>query len=157
MSLALIGLVLPTSYAEYSARLQDVGSQLSRFTKRKGYVAPVKADEKPEPMDWESTKVAKGKGLANNCGCRGQDHVCGRKRAKWVSQDTMDYRKKSRACLRCGHAGHMVKDCQFLPARRPSATPRFNQAAVAPQVDPKLAQSEALDEDEGEDDEAGKA
>ena len=108
MKRTLVGLILPKEYGAFAARLQDVGSQLARCK-------PAKSNNNPaEAMDWEPVKSSKGKQWPNNCGCKGNDHTCRRKRAKWVTQEAMTYRRKNQLCLRCGNAGHMVKDCKYL-------------------------------------------
>ena len=161
MSRALIGLVLPKEYGEYAARLQDVGSQLARHAKYvqkkvSGGNGSINAQVQGEPMDWEPVKSSKGKQWPNNCGCKGNDHTCGRKRAKWVTQEVMTYRRNNQLCLRCGNAGHMVKDCRFLAAKRPGPTPNpslrtsrmepeegYRQKAMAEEVGPDVGEGDS--------------
>lgn len=68
------------------------------------------ARSEAEAMDWEPTRVLK----INNT----QPEREGR-RAKWVSQETIAYRKQKNLCLRCGRPGHIIRKCNFLPAQRP--------------------------------------
>jgi hypothetical protein len=63
-----------------------------------------------EAMDWEPTRALK----INNT----MPEQEGR-RAKWVSQETIAYRKQKNLCLRCGRPGHIIRKCKFLPAQRP--------------------------------------
>ena len=37
------------------------------------------------------------------------------RRAKWVSRERMEKRRQERRYLRCGGAGHRVKECPYLP------------------------------------------
>ena len=156
MSRALIGLVLPKDYNEYTARLQDVGSQLARYTKYapKKKSNPVnigdnaKGSAQAEPMDWEPTRASRGRPWVNNCGCKGNDHVCGRRNAKWVSNETISYRRTHQLCLRCGNQGHMVKDCKFLPPRRPQQPMKTNKTGTTDEIDWKKAEAEELGSDQ---------
>lgn len=68
------------------------------------------AQSEAEAMDWEPTRALK----INNT----QPEQEGR-RAKWVSQETIGYRKQKNLCLRCGRPGHIIRQCSFLPAQRP--------------------------------------
>lgn len=157
MSRALIGLALPKEYGEYTARLQDVGSQLARHS---GYFQKKKnsggnggsGSANTEPMDWEPIRTLKGKGL-DKCGCRGPGHNCGRKRAKWVTPQALEYRRNNQLCLRCGNPGHLARDCQFLPAQRPGASMRSNRTELEKDYREK-AMAEKVDKEE---DEQGKA
>ena len=43
----------------------------------------------------------------------------GKRRAKWVNQEVMSYRKAMNLCLRCGNLGHYAENCTFLPPHQP--------------------------------------
>lgn len=94
-----------------------------------------------EAMDWEPTRVLR----INNT----QPEQDGR-RAKWVSQDTIAYRKQKNLCLRCGRQGHVIKRCNFLPAQRPFDVMKADMAAES---DGSIDETMALPET---DDESGK-
>lgn len=170
MSRALIGLVLPKEYGEYAARLQDVGSQLvrhARYTQKKKTPASnvssngnTNAQSQGEPMDWEPVKTTKGRRWPNNCGCKGSDHTCGRRRARWVTVEALEYRRNNGLCLRCGNGDHVIKDCRFLAAKRPGPTPngtnvKGNRAAMEEQR--KQAMAEEVEEGEDDVEVQGKA
>ncbi len=61
-------------------------------------------------MDWEptaTTKVAK----------TGREPL---KRAKWVSKEEIEERRRNRRCFRCGKEGHRIDQCSLLPAQKPT-------------------------------------
>ena len=98
-------------------------------------------------MDWEPVKTIKR--WSNSCGCKGLEHTCGRKYAKWVTTEAMEYRRSNQLCLRCGNSGHRAKDCRFLPARRPGpAYVKGNKTELEEQS--KRAMAEEIDEDDDE-------
>ena len=69
-------------------------------------------------MDWEPTRTIQANQMVTGRS---------RQRAKWVSPETIAYRREKSLCLRRGNPGHLIKDCKFFPAQRPLAT---NQSAV---------------------------
>lgn len=91
-----------------------------------------------EAMDWEPTRVLK----INNT----QPEQEGR-RAKWVSQETIAYRKQKSLCLRCGRPGHIIRQCKFLPAQRPFNVMKADVGAEENEsIDESMAQPETDDE-----------
>lgn len=68
-----------------------------------------------ELMDWEPTKTLQVAALQ-----QANQRLQG-KRAKWVSQEELQARKKENRCFRCGRKGCKVEQCPLLPARRPSS------------------------------------
>ena len=106
----LVGRDEPHSYDGYVdliRKISDDLGQIKRMTQgRKQWEAAVEAKEE-NAMDWEPTpRVASGTAPKKG-------------RAKWVSQDILDQRRKDRACLRCGMDSHFIKSCPYEPARRP--------------------------------------
>jgi hypothetical protein len=76
-------------------------------------------------MDWEptasrSTQSAHGK--TNG------------KRARWVTREELEHRRKDGKCLRCGATGHHVRQCPFLPAQRPTTVSKVSAVDVADAV-----------------------
>ena len=43
-------------------------------------------------------------------------------RAKWVSFAELSQRRTNGACLQCGRKGHIIANCNLLPAKRPETT-----------------------------------
>lgn len=76
------------------------------------------SDPLTEPMDWEPTHSRTDAGE--------------RRRAKWVDDTQYERRKKEHLCLRCGASGHIIRNCPYLPARRP--TTNRNPPAKHPRV-----------------------
>jgi hypothetical protein len=152
---------LEEGYGMLVSHLHSVGSKLASLRNYKNdhrrvvtdsrYAEPSHARTVPsssrntrpeaEAMDWEPTRVLK----INNT----QPEQEGR-RAKWVSQETIAYRKQKSLCLRCGRPGHIIRNCKFLPAQRPFAVMK---ADVGAEGDEPVDESIALPET---DDESGK-
>ena len=80
-------------------------------------------------MDWEATPV---KVLATNT-----------RRAKWVSEDELEQRRRTGRCLRCGATGHLIRKCPYGPPRPPvKADPVRKEQAKAKEVEPELDDEE---------------
>jgi hypothetical protein len=95
-----------TTYSTYVNALLTIGSKLDGL----------KVNAKPEygrcrndEMDWEPTKAYKIKAKT------------GEKRARWVDKDVMEERRQKGLCFRCGKKGHILEDCELLPALPPNA------------------------------------
>lgn len=76
----------------------------------------------PNTMDWEPTQ-------ASNAA-----------RAKWVTKEEQERRKRERLCIRCGGSGHFVKECPFRPAVNPAGRPPLHARAI---VEPVLEDAPA--------------
>jgi hypothetical protein len=132
---------IPNSYTEYVKLHQTLSSRQEVLTKEEKRATRAGTSNNTagglsDTMDWEPTQISKVevKQLATN-----------RRRAKWVTQETMDYRKSHRLCLRCGKDGHIIKECGYLPAQRPTQL-KTNIAKVTY----KAAQAESdVEEDSG--------
>lgn len=95
------------------ARARSLNGNRSQVQKNQQYVSmPAKAHSppalaiQPDPMDWEPTPAR-----TNNVQTR---------RARWVSEEEREKRKKDGRCLRCGASGHMIARCPYRPAARPA-------------------------------------
>jgi hypothetical protein len=53
----------------------------------------------------------------------GPASIANARRAKWVSREELDKRRKEGRCIRCGANNHLQKDCPYKPARPPRAAP----------------------------------
>lgn len=112
----LIGNKPPSDWSSYVAFLQTIDSELQALQIGRRHAPPTAAAKKTtlgdittaEPMDWEPTAPI----TSNQMVVRNGRH------AKWVSEATITFRKQRGLCLRCGHQGHMIRDCPFLPAAR---------------------------------------
>ena len=60
------------------------------------------------------------------------------RRAKWVSKEEMEDRRKNGNCLRCGSNEHHVKRCPYLPARRPGGANTTNRPQAATTTQPRI-------------------
>jgi hypothetical protein len=111
------------TYNEYCRQVKEVADRLAEYQRignsKRGPVNPRFGPATSAPaatpdldnMDWEpSTSRAQ------------------QKRAKWVSQDELDKRRREKRCLRCG-AKHWVNQCPFLPAIRPKSSQPKPQAS----------------------------
>jgi hypothetical protein len=123
------------SFEEYCSELKQASDQLEAFNLRNKNTWHNKATWQPrtvlqkgnlrtplrdstDRMDWEPTRTIQANQMITGKS---------RQRAKWVSPETIAYRREKNLCLRCGNPGHLIKDCKFFPAQRPLAT---NQSAV---------------------------
>jgi hypothetical protein len=109
MKWSLVNANTPETFAEYVSLLQTIGSRLDSL---KQPVHPTPQSQKDD-MDWEST-------FQQN---QGQT----RKHAHWVSKDEISERRNNNRCLRCGEAGHFIRQCTLLPPRRPLASNKAQQ------------------------------
>lgn len=127
-------------YGSYCQQLREVADKLASYTRRTARITqpnqPPRAarpsmnslrkasptpPRDPNAMDWEPH---------NN---RSQ------RRAKWVSDDEMERRRRERLCLRCGASGHIIRQCPYRQARHPGSPPRLQ---------PKVNKVEPLLEDD---------
>jgi hypothetical protein len=132
----MVAVVEAEDYNTYCQQVKGIADKLESLQKIKrfsryphGPRPTVRAEQQASPsasqpandtMEWEPTHTRlqdKGK----------------RRRAKWVSQEEMDRRRKERRCLRCGATGHEVRTCVYLPAKRPDTPPKVS--AVAPMLE----------------------
>jgi hypothetical protein len=123
----LVGLsnVAPKDYAEFVSYLQTIGSEIAGLrilSKNQGFSAwpPTPKASVAEPMDWEPTKTNRATTV---------EKPAKKRAATWVNSETISFRKANNLCLRCGHAGHRIKDCSFDPPVRPIST-RVNNTKV---------------------------
>lgn len=101
------------SFEDYCNELKQASDQLEAFNLRnkgrniwQNNTKPFKAPQgaKEDAMDWEpTTRSQQSQG----------------RHAKWVSKETLHYRKNAGLCLRCGNAGHRAANCPLLPPQRP--------------------------------------
>lgn len=109
------------SFSEYCSRVSQIEFDINDERRRGrgnfgsfSYAPPATHAVRQQPktesadaMDWEPT--------ANQVSTR---------RAKWVSKSELERRRAERKCLRCASAQHMIKNCPFAPAIRPTNQPR---------------------------------
>lgn len=105
-----IGRDYSTSFRDFVTQLLTIGADIatsktlaSNTSYGNGNHSRNRSTRVLNDMDWEPTRV-------NTQGPQ--------KHAKWVSEETLKYRRQNQLCLRCGNTGHRIGDCQFLPARR---------------------------------------
>ena len=110
---ALIAIQVPGTYTAYCELLHSVSNNIENIKSRKRkdfsrttYI-PQAQEKKDEGMDWEPTPAISAASART-------------KRAIWVTQKVIDARREKGCCYRCGEDGHIVRDCKFLPAVRPS-------------------------------------
>lgn len=94
---AMIGKIRST-YVQFAAELQLVGSQLDRLYQTGKRVDNERSIPKDRPRKQEQGN---------------------KQPAKWVSPEELIWRKETNVCLRCGKDGHRIRDCSFWPAQRP--------------------------------------
>ncbi|KAK6855471.1 hypothetical protein PG995_009003 [Apiospora arundinis] len=112
----------PSTYPEYVRLVQVLGSQLDELTPRhstpRGNAAsPSHTAIDSGPMDWEPTRVHRAileSNKKDNARLKG-------KRAKWVSSEDIERRKREGRCIRCSRHGCSPKECPLQPPRRPES------------------------------------
>jgi hypothetical protein len=86
-----------------------------------------------DPMDWQPSAARSSAPNINTTN----------KRAKHVSEEEIESRKRTGRCLRCGAHGHRIRECPYLPPVRP--TLKVAEAEVAgPQLDDDEKEEEQL-------------
>jgi Ty3 transposon capsid-like protein len=136
------------TYEQYCLQVKEIADRLAEFRRvsqnQRTNAVSAHADtssglssqpfqNQGESMEWEPTTSSVKKS-----------------RAKWVSQEEIQRRRTSSLCLRCGNAGHFVKNCPFAPSIRPPAQvlkPVTTNAATIEVKRPKLV--EDLSDHEG--------
>lgn len=147
------------SFEDYCNELKQASDQLEAFNLRnkgiwrsnhtiqrgttpgKQGIMTLPQEAGADRMDWEPSKPLRT--------LRAAIETNGR-RATWVSPETLAYRREKSLCLRCGNQNHIVRDCRFLPARRPLATNKaltsnptgINTALALPEADDHEEESE---------------
>jgi Retrotransposon gag protein len=110
----------PEEYNEFVKTLQTLASRLAALDPRKP-AAPITPRPRADEMDWQpsTNQVQALEQLSVN---KAQTPTSGhdeRKRAQWVSKETLERRKANKLCLRCGGSGHFIGSCKLLPAQPP--------------------------------------
>lgn len=114
----------------YKARTKQKDTEVTKAPRQTTWKRPADlvrpvTDEKNEDMDWEPTpaKVA----------------TANARRAKWVSQEVRDQRRRTGLCIRCGGSGHMIRECPYSQPQRHIASDSVRkETARAKEVEPEL-------------------
>jgi hypothetical protein len=109
MSVALMNRGIPATYSELIARLHEISTDMDTLNlsgSRKKTASRRSKD--PDEMDWTPTVNA--------------HRTDARKRAKWVSPEEIERRRKTNCCLRCGSDEHYISKCNRAPAERPTSS-----------------------------------
>lgn len=132
---------VPTEYVPYTSLLQTIGSRVEAFqgpqkqrTQQGANARQAARQASIESMDWEPTtaKIA----------------TTSTQRAKWVSQEELNDRRRTKRCFRCGASSHQVRECPYGPAQRPVTVDMVHKKAAKPkEVEPELEEEEASSDD----------
>ena len=121
---ALIGCMKNPTYSGYVGQLHTIAHDLKRVEAAdKGQprtpmpVVSQHPNSTSDSMDWEPTGAAQLAAVGKTPTPRTPQ-----RRARWVDQAELDRRRTTGDCFRCGNPGHIVRNCPFLPARRPMQT-----------------------------------
>ena len=109
MRLAMVGKVR-TTYLEFAAELQLVGSQLEGLYQRE-------KKSKTDRGKKGNSSSLEGKGW-NGRAVANPDEKS-KPPAKWATQEEMTHRREKHLCYRCGSVEHGVRECNYGPAKRP--------------------------------------
>lgn len=130
------------TYTDFCSRLHSLATKLeARKRERSGARslswAPVMREGnshayRREPMEWEYTNAAvKHQPNARASIVSGNKEK--RLRAKWVSQQMREERRRLRLCMRCGANDYFVANCQALPPPNPeNRQEKVSRAYIAP-------------------------
>ena len=125
------------SYVDYCGQVKRVGDRIEEHKRivrswpqneNRGQqssrppIVPRHSMPAVERMDWEPTPA--GQTRVNYTEVR---------RARWVSEEEKDKRKKEGRCLRCGALGHLISKCPYRPAARPPQA--ANVATYGPELE----------------------
>lgn len=145
---------MPNDYHQYVRALHDLGANLDEFRSfsqrrnapwdepKKMETPPPRATS-PDKMDWEPTKI--------NRAIQKQNKELAGKRAKWVSEEEVQRRRREGLCTRCGRKGCWSNKCPLLPPRHPDQT-RIKKSfpklpAVKDMVDSESDASDQMESD----------
>ena len=71
------------------------------------------------------------------------------KRAKWVSQEEREDRRRTGRYIRCGALGHMIRDCPYGRPQRPVTIDSARKGkGIVKEVAPELEDDEISSESE---------
>jgi hypothetical protein len=76
-----------------------------------------------DPMDWTPTRTATVSNVYHRTSQprnASEDQQLAEQRAKWVSTDELERRRKEGRCFRCGRDGCSIRQCPVLPAKPPA-------------------------------------
>lgn len=135
------------SWASYVSHLQTVSSELAGIQQasRKQYIHFGNQRTESSEMDWEPTK---SNTISNPA------KTTNRKRATWVTKEAIAVRREKGLCLRCGRPGHMLNNCNLLPATRPNSAKVYNISTTKEIL--KAAMAEGYEEEDKDNEEQGK-
>ncbi|KAK9323108.1 hypothetical protein V1517DRAFT_373280 [Lipomyces orientalis] len=139
------------TYEEYCLQIKNIADRLAEFKRiastpeihsRGGLGHPTSGTNgaRPgntptaEPMEWEPSTAKSSK------------------RARWVDKEELNNRRQNGSCMRCGSSKHFIKDCPFLPPKRPTRMANSTQGLEVSEVDVP----DALLDDECEENSGGK-
>ena len=105
---AIVAVTLPDEYQQFVSLLYHVSHGLDALKTSNSYESNYKPGGRSDPVKINSL---------------GDSSPKGRKRAKWLPQKTVDYRRENGLCLRCASPTHLARACNLAPAVRPKDGP----------------------------------
>jgi hypothetical protein len=124
---AIVATPIPSTYREYCTLLHTVSTNLEILQRKKGRNTAPEAPHTAEPaiqgetMDWEPATTVMAAARTQ--------------RAQWVSQETLEQRRRLGQCFRCGGKDYSVRRCVYLPAVRPQHKTKVIAATSEEQIE----------------------
>ena len=140
----LIPVQLPSTYFDYVRRVQELAARYESLDKpssnstNSNHRGQDKAAVEEDSMDWEPVTAQSAALEKANKALKG-------KRAKWVSQDEIQKRKKEGRCMRCGRRECRIPKCPLSPAKPPGKQVQVKAASVKALVRSAEVESEESD------------
>ena len=137
----LVGTATPKEYASWCAHIKSFECEDAAEAERVNSNRPASPVQPAQPgVQRQPSQVLPGPQfppdelrptpeIEMTMGATGQQ-----RRAAWVSQEERNRRFTVCLCRRCGGSGHIIKNCPYLAARRP--TPAVQQINPGPVLEP---------------------
>lgn len=136
MTNSLMNRGIPATFMGLISRLHEISTDRDALDINRPQRSRHTSEITHDPMDWTPTRTATVSNVyqrASQPRNASEDQQLAGKRAKWVSPDELECRRREGRCFRCGRDGCSIRQCPLLPAKPPQQAlqrPRVTTAAV---------------------------